>query len=95
MNRRSFNIEESKRFIHARDGGRCQFCFGPGWQLAHRLSQDKLHRKRYGDAVIYHNSNMTLTCDRHNFMAEIDYRTRPIEADKLAAEIRAKIERGE
>jgi 5-methylcytosine-specific restriction endonuclease McrA len=93
MSRRSFAIEETRRYIYARDGGRCQFCFGPGWQLAHKLPQDKLHKKRYGEAVIYHPSNMTLTCDRCNFRAEVDYRSRPIEAEKIAREIRAEIQR--
>lgn len=85
--RRQDAIDETKRIVFARYGGRCYYCGGRGWQLAHIVPKDKRYVERYGERVIHHWSNFRLTCDRCNYKAEVDPKTRPIEAAEHIARI--------
>lgn len=82
--------------IYYRDKGKCRTCgtalrYGEG-QRAHRIAQTKANRRKYGDAVIYHDENMVLTCPgRCNDAQNIGNNT--VQSRALADLIRAGIYR--
>jgi len=92
--RRSFEIEETKRVVLARDGGICFVCGrAAGWQLAHRIPQSDLCISMYGEAVVHHPGNMRLVCSLAcNKKVEVSCKSRPRMADEIAQEIRKMIE---
>ena len=93
--RRSAQIEETKRKVLGRYGGRCVLCEKPATQCGHILPQDKLHLARYGAEVIHHPHNMEPVCGlTHNAAVQISLRSRPLEADAHAWAIIERIEEG-
>jgi 5-methylcytosine-specific restriction endonuclease McrA len=88
--RRQVEIDDTKLAVAARDGWRCVYCGcvdQSRLQLAHRVPQDRRYIDRYGSRVIHHSLNMVLACDRCNHKAEVDPKTRPIEAQAIIVEI--------
>ncbi|MFW5955173.1 MAG: hypothetical protein ACOCSK_00345 [Rhodothermales bacterium] len=84
--RRSWEIDETRRMVLARYGGKCKLCDRPATQCGHVLPQDKLHLARYGERIIHHPTNLEPVCGlAHNAAVQINYRSRPIEADEWAA----------
>lgn len=80
-------IDETKRIIYARSGGRCEYVDSIGrrcpdaiFEIAHIIPQDKLYVRTYGESVIHHPLNLLATCRRHNTTVELDPKTRPVEA---------------
>ena len=91
--RRSAQIEETKRKVLGRYGGTCALCDKPATQCAHILPQDKLHLARYGGEVIHHPHNMEPVCGlTHNAAVQINLRSRPLDADAHAWEIIRRME---
>ena len=97
--RRDTTIWETRMRVFERDGWRCIYvnergarCQKRATQLAHVLPQDVVHLARYGPAVIHHYDNLRSTCPAHNATVQINYRSRPTEADEHAARIRAKLQ---
>ena len=91
--RRSWEIEETKRVVLMRYGGRCKLCDRRATQCGHILPQDTLHVARYGADVIHHPENMEPVCGlKHNAAVQINYRSRPLEADRWAEHIRQLIQ---
>ena len=93
MTRRSSEIDATREKVFIRDHWRCQVCGGGATQCAHILPQDKLHLARFGVEVIHHPENMRAVCGlRCNARVQINYRSRPVEADAHAARVRKAIE---
>ena len=88
--RRSFEIEETRRAVRARDGKMCFVCDRrAGWQLAHRIPQSELCIAKYGEAVVHHPANMRLVCSLAcNKKVEVSCKSRPRMTDEIAQEIR-------
>lgn len=96
--REQLTLDDTRREVGARDGWRCRFCGCADQsrlQLAHRVPKDKRYLRRWGPLVIHHALNLVLTCDTCNYKAEVDPKTRPIEADQIIAEILTAIESGD
>lgn len=101
--RRTFEIDETKRIVYARSGGRCEYtdkdgrrCPAPAAELAHIVPQDALHLRIYGSRLIHHPANMLHTCRRHNSYVEIDMRTRPYDVLRKIEELQRLVaEEGE
>lgn len=82
--------------------GRCPVCGGPlFWNLnqqvygqwAHLLCNTKPHRRRYGAAVIDSEYNGFVVCSlRCNNAVQLNRKSQPILCDRLADEIRKKVE---
>jgi hypothetical protein len=96
---KSDEIMRTRMRVFARSGWRCVFvdengeqCTRQATQAAHVLPQDVLHLARYGPTVIHHIDNLRGTCPKHNASVQINYRSRPVEADEHAAAIRKKLE---
>lgn len=87
--RRSDQIRETKIAVLSRYGGHCYLCEKQATQCGHILPQDTVHLARYGADVIHHPMNMEPVCGlAHNAAVQINYRSRPREADAHAAMIR-------
>lgn len=99
MSRRERVTEEIRstyETVVARDGYACFVCgVERGTELAHVLPQDVLHKSRYGIKVIHHPLNLRWTCRACNAKVQINYRSRPREAEQHAASIRLEIEQEE
>ncbi len=93
-------VWETKQAVFERDGWQCVYvypdtghrCIRQATQLAHILPQDKLHLSLYGEAVIHHPLNMRGTCPEHNASVQINFRSRPMNANAHAAAVRKAME---
>ena len=97
--RKTDKITDAKMAVFERDGWQCVYvdsvgrrCEKQATQAAHVLPQDVLHLSRYGPAVIHHVENMRGTCPKHNAAVQINYRSRPRDADEQARRVREIIE---
>jgi hypothetical protein len=97
--RQDTTIWETRMAVFAREGWQCCYvdkngerCPKQATQAAHILPQDVLHLARYGPVVIHSIHNLRGTCPKHNATVQINYRSRPREADEHAANVRALIE---
>ena len=87
--------DEERIAIFERDGWRCRVCGRPiDWYgsppIAHRISEGKSNRKKFGNSVIDHADNKMSTCSlRCNDACNIGFRT--AEAEELADSIRDKL----
>jgi hypothetical protein len=88
---RVFERDEWRCVGRLSDGSRC--C-RQATQLAHVLPQDKLHIALYGEEVIHHDDNLRGTCPDHNAQVQINFRSRPAEANEHANRIRQKLQEG-
>ena len=92
--REQFDLDETRRIVGARDGWQCRYCGctdSARLQLAHRVPKDKRYVERWGKRVIHHPHNLVMTCDLCNGKAEVDPKTRPLEAEMIIAEIQDMI----
>jgi len=92
-------IWETKQEVFERDGWQCVYvddlgnrCQRQATQLAHVLPQDKLHLSLYGEEVIHHPMNLRSTCPDHNASVQINFRSRPMEANAHAETVRESME---
>lgn len=88
-------IYETKMRVFSRSGWQCVYvddegnrCPRQATQLAHVLPQDKLHLRMFGSSVIHHPLNMRGTCPAHNASVQVNYRSQPREASRIAREIK-------
>ena len=91
---RDAGIWDTKMRVFGRDGWQCVYvdddgirCPRQATQLAHVLPQDKLHIARFGLTVIHHPMNLRGTCPQHNASVQVNYRSQPREAERIASEI--------
>jgi 5-methylcytosine-specific restriction endonuclease McrA len=94
--REKFRVEETKRFVFARDGYRCQNCDGSIFsfgtpQMGHRIAQSKRNIEKYGKEVIHHPMNLKSTCCLA-CNAAVSIGNHPVEEAKLVEEIRAALD---
>lgn len=76
MSNKSFEIEETKKYVFGRDGYKCKYpgCESHEIQLAHKISQSKANlnmiRKLYPkikpEKIIHHPMNFETSCAKHN-----------------------------
>jgi len=94
--REAFEMDETKRYIMARDRGMCRVCgknanIYSTPQLAHRIPQTKANKRKYGD-ILHHPDNLWLTCCLAcNHKAELHYTRWDEYADKLRGDIRVEL----
>lgn len=69
------------------DMWKCQRCFRPAQQQAHRISQSKMNYKKYGKDIIDHNMNIVSSCSECNDYFNIGMN--PGKCEKLVAFIKA------
>lgn len=84
--------EEQKRQIIADHGFACIKCGAPAIFLAHRIAKTKANLRKYGQEVIHHRYNLLPVCSNSGCNSAQNLGNRPMEADKLAAQIRKHIE---
>ena len=96
--RKSFEIQENREEIFARDGYICQVCgksilqYGTP-QLAHLIAQSQSNIKRYGKEVMHHQNNMKSVCSLYcNSLCNIG--NRPVECEALVNKIKKAMEVG-
>jgi len=84
--------EEEKLLRWLKESGKCSVCGMPlpyqNAQLAHVIPKHKKYIKKYGAAVIHHELNTRITCDKCNSSVLMDPATHPIEAEELVSLIR-------
>lgn len=90
--REAFTLDETRRYVYARAGYRCEVCGGllnvP--QLAHRIPQTASNLKRYGKKIIHHPVNLIAACSlRCN--AAVDIRNHPAEIAAIVAKIKEEL----
>ena len=65
--REKFEIGESILKIRIRDEGKCQGdCGGPGKEVAHRIAQSEVNKKKYGEEIVHHEFNLVYSCSAEN-----------------------------
>lgn len=64
--RKQFDITESMLDIYNRDMWVCQRCGEKASQIAHRIAQSTVNKKKYGKDIVHHKYNMVASCDRCN-----------------------------
>lgn len=91
--REQFELDETKRYIYARDGMMCRVCgkhanLYSTPQLAHLIPQTKANKRKYGD-ILHHPDNLWLTCclDCNN-KAELHYTKWEEKAEVIRGNIR-------
>jgi len=93
--RDSYRISETKKAVFERDGYRCGHCglsiYRNGTpQCAHRIAATESNKKKYGESVVHHISNLVATCSLFcNGKINIGFKT--AEAEKLADKIRDEL----
>lgn len=84
-------IEETKRYVFARDRYTCVVCglsasiYGTA-QLAHRIPQTKANLRKYGERIVHHPLNLATTCSL-KCNAAVDIRNHPREIEALVERI--------
>jgi hypothetical protein len=83
--RQKLDIAEKRLAIFEKAGWTCEVCDKPLQsgqpQLAHRISQSVVNRRKYGDEVIHHAFNLAPVCSlKCNSAVLIDHKTEAREA---------------
>ena len=83
------NDEKARR--HAMARGLCFHCGKyvslADCHLAHKIPAYEMYIEKYGEAVIYHELNMDITCSDCNIKSSLNPKSHPIEAGELVDEI--------
>ncbi len=92
-NLQKLEANERKAQRHEEVRGKCFLCREVfplnRMHLAHIVP--KGYVKKYGDAVINHDDNMVLSCDRCNSKALLDPKSHPLEAEAHLNKIKEKL----
>jgi hypothetical protein len=96
--RERLETHEQRLAIYERDQGICRYCGKPvdinSFQIAHLIARTAWAVKLYGKDVIEHPMNKACThADACNALIQIT--NKPVERERIAASIRAKIDGAE